>query len=566
MEPQISAHYVSFLNSSSSTIPDDGVDEIIGNDGRDYPLCLGTNNTTTTAHLLHTTSPHHPSAPTPGFRGDVFGGVRRVLGGRGGRKDSVVVAWTLLVTLLCLTSMFAVFLLLVSSAPHLQNESNFVDRRAVTNNNHLTATTPNTNGIAVANNNNRMSGENNQQQWTLPDGIVAVEELKLASSNLSSPPTTTTPEVGQQQTTSVKHDVVVGDASVWGHGDSGGLRNGVAGLRPPLIWMWDESDFTAEFDVFMKSFDKTYYDGQQNGEFKYRFGIFKKNVYFIHSHNSQDLGYKVRMNKFGDLTFDEFKKNYFGYRPSNPLKSSNGVKSLGLDLELLTMAETDVPKSVDWRAKGCVSEVKDQKQCGSCWAFSTTGALEGAYCAQQANGTLLDLSEQQLVDCGKPEGNMGCDGGEMDDGFQYVIDNKGICSEEDYPYKAVVGKCNAHHCKNVLHIKGFKDVPVNNELAMKAALSLRGPVSVGIEADLPGFQFYSHGVFGGKCGNSLDHGVLAVGYGTDEKTGTDYWIVKNSWGPNWGDHGFIRLAQHKKDGGECGILETPSYPIVATLG
>eukprot|EP00922_Rhytidocystis_sp_ex-Travisia-forbesii_P024530 GHVS01036022.1.p1 GENE.GHVS01036022.1~~GHVS01036022.1.p1 ORF type:complete len:565 (+),score=112.51 GHVS01036022.1:244-1695(+) len=419
-----------------------------------------------------------------------------------------------------------------------------------------------------------------QQQWKLPSGIIADEEMKQATTNLlyQQP---TTPQLSQQQqlpttTGTVGQDQQQrsGDGSVWGIGE---LGNGVSGLRSPLIWMWDESDFQAEFGVFMNLYSKTYDNNnnkskqqqQQNSnnigdEYKYRYGIFKKNVYFIHSHNSQDLSYKVRMNKFGDMTFDEFKKNYFGYRP-NPIKSStNGYKSLGLDLELLVLSDSDVPKSVDWRKKGCVSEVKDQKQCGSCWAFSTTGALEGAYCAQE-NGKLLDLSEQQLVDCGKPEGNMGCDGGEMDDGFQYVIDNKGICSEKDYPYKAAVGKCIAHQCKNVLHIKGFKDVPVNNELAMKAAISMRGPVSVGIEADQPGFQFYSHGVFGGKCGNSLDHGVLAVGYGTDEQTGTDYWIVKNSWGPHWGDHGFIRLAQHKKDGGECGILETPSYPIVGTL-
>lgn len=199
---------------------------------------------------------------------------------------------------------------------------------------------------------------------------------------------------------------------------------------------------------------------------------------------------------------------------------------------------------------------------GSCWAFSASGAVEGAYCAK--HGVLMNLSEQQMVDCGAPEGNHGCNGGEMDGAFQYIMDSGGLCSETDYPYTAHKGRCRDKTCNHVVHVTGFVDVAPKNPEALKAAIVLHGPVSVALEADQLAFQFYHTGVFDASCGKRLDHGVLAVGYGRDEALQKDYWLVKNSWGPSWGEQGFIKLSRSTGGrAGECGILLDASYPLVA---
>ncbi|RYG50181.1 hypothetical protein EON67_05740, partial [archaeon] len=210
----------------------------------------------------------------------------------------------------------------------------------------------------------------------------------------------------------------------------------------------------------------------------------------------------------------------------------------------------------DWVAKGAVTPVKNQGDCGSCWSFSTTGSVEGAHFI--ATGKLVSLSEQQLVDCSGAEGNNGCNGGLMDYAFEYIIKNKGICSEESYPYTGTDGKCKK--CTAVATITGYKDVPTNSETSLVAAIAER-PVSVAIEADQSSFQFYSGGVLTAACGTSLDHGVLAVGYGT--LSGNDYYKVKNSWGPDWGMSGYVLLGRGSKfngNSGQCGIQSQPSYP------
>lgn len=167
-----------------------------------------------------------------------------------------------------------------------------------------------------------------------------------------------------------------------------------------------------------------------------------------------------------------------------------------------------------------------------------------------------------MVDCSGPEGNVGCDGGEMDDAFQYIIDRGGLCSEDDYPYTAHEDKCKDKQCTPVASVIKFADVPRKSEKALRAAVALKGPVSVAIQADQLPFMFYHNGVFDATCGKDLDHGVLLVGYGTDE-SGKDYWLVKNSWGTKWGDHGFIKLIRNNGlRSGQCGILLEPSYPVV----
>jgi len=257
------------------------------------------------------------------------------------------------------------------------------------------------------------------------------------------------------------------------------------------------------------------------------------------------------MNEFGDLTFSEFHARYTGYnhRDNSYLRSKNGPKHVN---------HAAPPKSVDWRAKGAVTPIKNQAQCGSCWAFSTTGAVEGGDYIH--TGVLNSLSEQQLVDCSSSTGDQGCNGGLMDDAFQWIINNKGICSEASYPYTAATGTCQTT-CTNVggETIKGFSDVTSGSESALLTAI-VSNPVSVAIEADQQGFQFYSGGVFAGTCGTALDHGVLAVGFGTDttQPAGAqDYYIVKNSWGNTWGEAGYIRMVRGQN---QCGISNAASYP------
>jgi hypothetical protein len=221
---------------------------------------------------------------------------------------------------------------------------------------------------------------------------------------------------------------------------------------------------------------------------------------------------------------------------------------------------SDLADSLDWVAKGAVTPLKNQLHCGSCWAFSATGALEGAY--YLASGKLVSLSEEDLVQCDTAY-DQGCRGGLMDKAFEFVKKN-GIASEADYPYTSgggVTGSCNSRveHRPAVL-ITGYTDVPSGNENALKTAVSQQ-PVSVSIEADRTAFQHYSGGVLDNPaCGRNLDHGVLVVGYGTDSATGKDYWKVKNSWGANWGEHGYIRMVRNKD---QCGISSGPLYPTGA---
>jgi len=233
-----------------------------------------------------------------------------------------------------------------------------------------------------------------------------------------------------------------------------------------------------------------------------------------------------------DLTTTEFKHYYLGLldveRPHNQ--------------HMLDETEVDAPANVDWRTSGKVSAIKDQGQCGSCWAFSTTGSLESA--AAIFGTGLGDYSEQQLVDCSSSYGNMGCNGGLMDYAFEYVI-AKGITAESKYPYRAVDQTCKTQG--GSFKISKYTDVASGNCNSLKTAVAQQ-PVAIGVDAEE--WQFYSGGVFN-NCGTQLDHGVLAVGY-----QGSSYWIVKNSWGESWGEDGYIRLSS----GNTCGICNTASYP------
>ena len=301
------------------------------------------------------------------------------------------------------------------------------------------------------------------------------------------------------------------------------------------------------FYNWMKEFKVEYNNGK---EFLERFDIYKTNDEYINKVNTQNLTYTLKHNQFSHYTNEEFSKlnNLNKYN----IKRLSDVKTDFLHTERMLGKVDDF----DWTTKGAVTGVKDQKQCGSCWAFSTTGSLEGVYYLK--NGNLESFSEQMLVDC--DTNDYGCGGGLMNNAFQWIQDNGGIEKESDYPYTAKDGTCRE---KTGEIVKGTAPTSwVNVEASNEALLSAiqQQPVSVAIEADQTSFQFYSSGVLTGKCGTNLDHGVLAVGYGTLD--GIDYYKIKNSWGESWGMDGYILLERKDVRGGQCGILLSASYPLL----
>jgi len=306
------------------------------------------------------------------------------------------------------------------------------------------------------------------------------------------------------------------------------------------------------WEKYKEKFNKKYPSASEESRRK---AIWQNNTVLIHEHNklfhAGNSTFRLGENPFADMTAKEFAERYNGYKKKK-------VVSTPSSLSLEDMK--DLPGHVDWRSKGYVTDIKNQQQCGSCWAFSATGSMEGAHFKK--TGTLVSLSEQNLVDCSDPEGNMGCDGGLMDQAFNYTVINKGVDTEASYPYKAVDQSCMFKASDVGATISSWTDIPSGSEPDLQKAVASVGPVSVAIDASAYSFQLYAGGIYyEPSCSSQfLDHGVLAVGYGS-KATGQfkDYWIVKNSWGTDWGMKGYIWMSRNREN--NCGIATASSYPV-----
>ncbi|KAH7682107.1 Actinidain protein [Dioscorea alata] len=305
------------------------------------------------------------------------------------------------------------------------------------------------------------------------------------------------------------------------------------------------------FEMWSSKHGKVYHDPSEKAM---RFDSFQKNLAYVLERNAQKelmpVGHTVGLNVFADLSNEEFRVKYL-----SKMKLAGKRKMTGMEEK---KEECDAPYSLDWRKKGVVTGVKDQGQCGSCWAFSSTGAMEGINAI--ATGDLISLSEQELVDCDTT--NDGCDGGYMDYAFEWVIKNGGIDTERDYPYTGQDGSCNTEK-ENIkaVTIDGYQDV-AQNENALLCAV-VKQPVSVGIDASSMDFQLYTGGIYDGECSSDpddIDHAVLIVGYGSEKNI--EYWIVKNSWGTSWGMQGYFYIRRNTGlPYGACAINAMASYPM-----
>jgi len=294
---------------------------------------------------------------------------------------------------------------------------------------------------------------------------------------------------------------------------------------------------SADWEEFKATYGKVYNGDDHEAEHKV---VYEANMQWA-TENSNEVT-QFGENQFSDLTQAQYR-----------VAAGLGYKASALkQLPHLGVHEWDgeeLASSVDWSTKGAVTKVKDQGQCGSCWAFSTTGGMEGAW--QIASGSLKSMSEQQLVDCSTK--NDGCNGGSMESAFQFA-EGVNVATESSYPYKGRDGSCKTSFSTAIPQggVTGYKSVGSSSK-SLQSALQ-NGPVSVAIEADQSAFQMYSGGILSSGCGTNLDHGVLAVGYGSG------YFKVKNSWGSSWGDHGYLKISD---SGNTCGIHSDASYPKVS---
>uniref|UniRef100_A0A3B4XES4 Cathepsin K-like n=1 Tax=Seriola lalandi dorsalis TaxID=1841481 RepID=A0A3B4XES4_SERLL len=306
----------------------------------------------------------------------------------------------------------------------------------------------------------------------------------------------------------------------------------------------DEADLDAQFEQWKNIYEYEYDDDVVE---EYRKELWKENMHTIEVHNREaeqgKHSYKLGMNHFGDTVSLDTETGLYATCPKCP-----SVYNKNWSLAAL-------PKSIDYREKGMVTPVKDQGSCSSCWAFSAVGALEGQLA--KTTGQLLNLSPQNLLDCDRQSD--GCERGHMTTAFEYVEENGGINSEEDYPY--MTQHCRYKPSAFAAQVKGFEEIPEGDECALAQALYHVGPLSVSINTNHGKFWLYKSGVYYNPENKKdlLDHAMLLVGYG-ETAEGVKYWILKNSYGTDWGEEGYIRIA--RDHGNHCGIASAASYPVL----
>jgi cathepsin F len=303
----------------------------------------------------------------------------------------------------------------------------------------------------------------------------------------------------------------------------------------------------AEFMDFIQKYNKTY----SPQEFQRRAAIFAEALSTIKqlNANAKENGLSTRfgITKFADLTREEFAATHFGYKKISNIKPVSTPQETAQAL----------PKSFDWRPKGAVTKVKNQEQCGSCWAFSATEGVESAYFL--AKKKLIVLSPQQIVSCDTNDD--GCNGGDLPTAFQYVQQN-GLETDAAYPYTSGggdSGTCDYTPSDVVVQISGFEYATQSgNETAMQVALQSHGPLSICVDAET--WQYYESGVITHGCGDSLDHCVQIVGWSqTTDSTPIPYWIIRNSWGTDWGLSGYLWVERGKD---ECGVSDEATYVTI----
>jgi len=321
-----------------------------------------------------------------------------------------------------------------------------------------------------------------------------------------------------------------------------------------------EKTYQDAFIKFMADNQKQY----KHDEFFYRYQIFKNNYDFIIAINAQQLSYSLGINQFADLTNQEFNKGYKGYNSSKKMQHHPTPHVKVNPKAPKRTCPSGSQGTCDWTAAGVVTAIKNQGDCGSCWSFSTTGSLEGQYVLM--GHPLTGLSEQQLVDCSTAYGNDGCNGGLMDNAFQYV-EAYGLESESMYPYTATGPNACQYNAKDLVlavHEESkYTDVASGSETQLTNDITSQGPISVAIDASHSSFQLYQSGVYYEPAcsATQLDHGVLAVGWGTTTGTHPNYYVVKNSWGTAWGMSGYIWMARNANN--NCGIATEASFPTLA---
>ncbi|CAG4972972.1 unnamed protein product [Colias eurytheme] len=309
--------------------------------------------------------------------------------------------------------------------------------------------------------------------------------------------------------------------------------------------------FTSEFNLL----DQTYYDlnnakeifGQFIVKFEkeyderneYRFEVFKENLEKVNKWNTQGIG-RFGINQFSDMTFEEFSQTYLCFNGNVSMDDGVEFKSTGIE----------APASVDWRNNGYVTSVKDQSPCGSCYCFSAIGDIEGQY-AKNHNTQAFSLSPQQGLDC---ETTGTCQGGWPHKVMQALANEGGSMREEDYPYEGAKAQCRTQRNKIAVTVTGGNQVFVSSEDELKETVANHGPTSIAICAN-DEFQSYMGGVYSPRNGcSNINHAVLAVGYGNDGTN--DYWIIKNQWGTQWGEQGYMRLVMGQRASGITNYVAT----------